>query len=449
MTTVPPSLHPPTARASSQQSAPTMWTWEPEDKYAFPSTEAQVLARDTIGLIQTELSTVGDLLPASQAYFLLLLHKLEQTWAWIAPVRRIPFEILSTIFVMAAEQDWKAPLYIGSVCHSWRDVLLSTPQAWAFLDLRGSPKAKTILSFIRRSGHSLLHFAMPDQRGYEYCVYIVSMVTERVQCLVISQLAIGLLLEEFRNLTRLSVDLPTTKIPLDHLHVSRLPNLRYFDGSFTKAGSLIEVAAQDFPPIENMVVNTDVESAWLDAIRLCMRSLTGLHIMIGYTGTQLPTKPILLPKVKHLAIGSRGNRLLGRHWTFRAKTPVLETYSFDFEDDKHSIELDLENVTHLQCWHSVPLDIYPKIRYIRVFGAKFEGLKVIDQLRREHTLCATLEWIGLGTWQGLDMKQIARNLRRRNRETGVDLKVERIDRETSWLGDIRMSCGENMPCSAT
>ncbi|KZV94134.1 hypothetical protein EXIGLDRAFT_590350, partial [Exidia glandulosa HHB12029] len=53
--------------------------------------------------------------------------------ALIAPVRRLPFDILAEIIVAAATAptaDVRQLRTLASVCRSWRDATLRTPRAW-------------------------------------------------------------------------------------------------------------------------------------------------------------------------------------------------------------------------------------------------------------------------------------------------------------------------------
>lgn len=60
----------------------------------------------------------------------------------IAPIRRLPTEILSEIF-LALPRDpdihpfaiWNSPVLLTRVCSRWRDVAISTPQLWDTVDL--------------------------------------------------------------------------------------------------------------------------------------------------------------------------------------------------------------------------------------------------------------------------------------------------------------------------
>jgi hypothetical protein len=79
--------------------------WEPADQNGIPNEEDQVHARRAITQLQMELSAAMDLLPAAEPYVREILRAIEARWAWLAPIRRIPFEIFSVIFIMAAEKD--------------------------------------------------------------------------------------------------------------------------------------------------------------------------------------------------------------------------------------------------------------------------------------------------------------------------------------------------------
>ncbi|KIM25329.1 hypothetical protein M408DRAFT_32165, partial [Serendipita vermifera MAFF 305830] len=50
--------------------------------------------------------------------------------SWIAPIRRVPCEILAQIFLTHSISEPRAPLTIASVCHEWRSIILDLPDAW-------------------------------------------------------------------------------------------------------------------------------------------------------------------------------------------------------------------------------------------------------------------------------------------------------------------------------
>ena len=416
--------------------------WEPADKKGIPTEQDQFHARRAIAKLQMELSMAMDLLPASEAYVRWLLKEIEERWAWLAPVRRIPFEIFSLIFVMAAEKVWWSAACIAGVCRFWREVALATPQAWNYLDLRSKPPPEIALTYLQRSRRSLLHLTIPWAAKYwARYMFIASGVTHRIECLVISNSSVELLLEDYKNLTRLTIADHIPNISLDYLDVGRFPNLRYFDGAFYRPEIArgVDPCAR-FPRIEHLVVVTDPQLAWLDALRACAKTLVSLRITVGERGPSDPNPVIDLSRLRHLAVGQRWNS--HRPWAFNAETPSLETYDLDIADKAYSVNVDVKTVTQLECSDvgSVNLYEYSSLRELRVIGYRYDALKFIDLLRRDYKLCPILERITVGSWDEKGLRQITRNLRRRNAATGVPLKVVSItDRERSWPGYIRVS----------
>ncbi|KIM29292.1 hypothetical protein M408DRAFT_52998, partial [Serendipita vermifera MAFF 305830] len=53
--------------------------------------------------------------------------------AWIAPIRKLPIEILAEIFVHCSSLSELAPVTVSEVCRFWRQVILATPQAWCLI----------------------------------------------------------------------------------------------------------------------------------------------------------------------------------------------------------------------------------------------------------------------------------------------------------------------------
>ncbi|KIM91617.1 hypothetical protein PILCRDRAFT_810904 [Piloderma croceum F 1598] len=84
----------------------------------------------------------------------------------IYPVRRIPFELWAQIFVLCLPDDnfveidaSKAPLLLGQVCSSWREITLSTPALWSSICLGGCEREFSLAqiplveTWLRRSGN--------------------------------------------------------------------------------------------------------------------------------------------------------------------------------------------------------------------------------------------------------------------------------------------------------
>jgi F-box-like len=102
-----------------------MW-WSPEDESSLPKEYEREPAAQAINSMKEELRIT--LARADQ-----LKHEILKRTAWLAPIRRIPSEVLSLIFVQVCKENWKDLVNLEAVCRHWRNVLLSTPRAWAFV----------------------------------------------------------------------------------------------------------------------------------------------------------------------------------------------------------------------------------------------------------------------------------------------------------------------------
>jgi hypothetical protein len=115
-----------------------------------------------------------------------LLTYAEMHTILLAPIQRLPPEILAAIFLNCMETKWfnpryyhfrprldKAPLLLGHVCSRWRSITLSTPRLWASFTLTIQPKylkldvplAKT---WFGRSGTCPLFIKLGSAGNYNY-----------------------------------------------------------------------------------------------------------------------------------------------------------------------------------------------------------------------------------------------------------------------------------------
>ena len=72
----------------------------------------------------------------------------------------LPVEILGSIFEERAKLEWRAPVIDGQVCRLWRQVVLNTPRAWAYLEVysHNMPSGSQLRLWLHRSGAAaLLH----------------------------------------------------------------------------------------------------------------------------------------------------------------------------------------------------------------------------------------------------------------------------------------------------
>src|SRR5450432_4128335 len=100
--------------------------WPPPNIQALPSKEEiQQIKKEILSM---ELQIVDASLKIEA-----LRKSVTERKAWIAPIRKLPHEVLSHIFVEVSMVNWKAPLILQSVSRRWRDVVVGSPRAWTFM----------------------------------------------------------------------------------------------------------------------------------------------------------------------------------------------------------------------------------------------------------------------------------------------------------------------------
>lgn len=80
--------------------------------------EEIAIAKQQISALQTKIASIQDDIAAKKAF--------------IAPIRRLPFEILGEIVAVCATRDASPQVLrtLSSICRTWRDATLRTPKAW-------------------------------------------------------------------------------------------------------------------------------------------------------------------------------------------------------------------------------------------------------------------------------------------------------------------------------
>ncbi|KAK1222878.1 hypothetical protein PQX77_014300 [Marasmius sp. AFHP31] len=99
--------------------------------------------------------------------------------ALISPIRLLPLEVMSQIFLLCLPDhpfvppsSSDAPLILTQVCRSWRDIALSTPGLWASIAItvyktRCKPPASVIETWMQRSKLHPISFAIDEQLQLE------------------------------------------------------------------------------------------------------------------------------------------------------------------------------------------------------------------------------------------------------------------------------------------
>lgn len=91
--------------------APYLIMWPPKNPHSLPSKIEIQETKDEIFTLERDLAEA-----------LLLVDQLKtalfERRAYIAPIRTLPHEILSIVFVDLSQKNWKIPLQLQGVCRS-------------------------------------------------------------------------------------------------------------------------------------------------------------------------------------------------------------------------------------------------------------------------------------------------------------------------------------------
>ena len=81
----------------------------------------------------------------------------------------LPAEMLVLIFEEHARLEWRAPTSDGRVCSLWRQIILNTPRAWAYLEIYGNnrPSIVELRSWLRRSAAAPLHIRVSSDFTFD------------------------------------------------------------------------------------------------------------------------------------------------------------------------------------------------------------------------------------------------------------------------------------------
>ncbi|KZP02992.1 hypothetical protein FIBSPDRAFT_685651, partial [Athelia psychrophila] len=107
-----------------------------DSNLVLPSSQTDVIAssissalRDVLQLDQDILrleNTLHELCrKRDEMHSFVMAHK-----ALVSPIRRVPPEIITEVFLYSAEGNLESPIFLASICSRWRSIALSSPQFW-------------------------------------------------------------------------------------------------------------------------------------------------------------------------------------------------------------------------------------------------------------------------------------------------------------------------------
>jgi hypothetical protein len=81
----------------------------------------------------------------------------------------LPSEIMGAIFEEHAKLEWRAPVVDGRVCRIWRQIVLSTPRAWMYLDISDEerPRIQGVREWLDRSGSAPLYIRIDKEFTFD------------------------------------------------------------------------------------------------------------------------------------------------------------------------------------------------------------------------------------------------------------------------------------------
>jgi F-box-like len=382
--------------------------WVPANKDALPSMEEMQCAKGAIKELEIILQDAVELLERAKTRVVALTKELEERQAWTAPIRKLPVEILSGIFIFTSEIDDLSPVTITEVCRLWWKVILSTPRAWSLIyagrlfnvhwggDVKPGLASQYFSTFIERSNPCMLHISTPDD---QYDVEtenelphpveeVLLSAVHRIQCLSInSWQLVRLAPEVFPNLTKLTLPHDIDDIKLIFFSRSRFPCLRYLDCRSCAMENSPRPGTTLFPPLQYLAIEAE-EGGWLELVQGCADSLVGLDV---FGGSDIPMATISFPELNSLASFT----LQGDTMPIQAKTPALQSYAQMInnihETRHHLFHDDIKTVTHLRI--DQPLDLADFVT-LRVLQCQLADLEVIhtilDRLQENKETCPAL-----------------------------------------------------------
>jgi hypothetical protein len=164
---------------SSYMSSPLLHLLNTNDA---PSVSEVELIQNTLLMSQSRLASLRDEISRVQSVMDDLVKEqaavqrcFEEHKALLSPIRRLPAELLSAIFMLCLPEDWRsvscnaleAPMLLSRICGHWRAVAIATPAIWSYINLTFGPDTITsqiplLEIWLSRSGGSTLSVQLDD-----------------------------------------------------------------------------------------------------------------------------------------------------------------------------------------------------------------------------------------------------------------------------------------------
>jgi hypothetical protein len=404
--------------------------WSPSDKYALPSPEDMINAQKAIENLETVLRYASDNLDDTNEQRLLEVGRdLEERRAWIAPIRKVPMEVLSDILLRASEIEDLAPIVFTAVSRLWRSAILAMPKAWSFIDLPTHYEKHLGLmnqrgyhryfpgytnTYFERSNPRVLHLAIPKSGRFpsKDSIRIIDDCAHRIQCLTVStKVLIGSQsaenCQQFPHLRTLFLTGLGYGGRLDtsFFNVTRFPVLRHlhWPQSYRLTDASPTLSSVSFPPLQHLSLEIGSFSLWVELLQLCAATLKTLRVG-GLRHPYPECISISFPLLRSLTITSGSLESPPR---VTATTPVLASLIID--DGMALVpaffEVRTDTVSHLRwCGLKMPFPC-AGVRVIQIeviYGTPRAYKDYANQLRKVATAYPLLQTIEISLGKGGD-----------------------------------------------
>ncbi|KIM29324.1 hypothetical protein M408DRAFT_23094 [Serendipita vermifera MAFF 305830] len=326
--------------------------WTPPNINAIPTEFDLINARDTIVALEEELIN-------AQLRVRQLKEELKTLKAWVAPVRRLPFEILSSIFTLCGEMYWKAPLSIAAVCRLWREVVQNTPRAWFSTKVTNQKNINLLGVYLERNNQRLLHVTLqlwsliPELAPYAHVI----------QCIQVPDLPEFMQGLCFSHLKSLRITSPDSKIRMAQVTIDQFPSLQHLEVS----GSLIDrwnVPGVVLPPIGTLTMAHRMQSTptLLHTLRKTLFSFEIFFTSAIYT---LDSRPIRFPRLRCLKLHRYTSMA---SMPCKIVAPELTTYIQwnAFHTSDSLMHEDVDTITHLRFANFRSPIVFPQVRVFQL-----------------------------------------------------------------------------------
>lgn len=401
----------------------------------------EVPSKAEIKKTKKEIESLEKELVAAESVVANLKRMILERRAYIAPIRTLPYEIISGIFVDMCRKNPLAPLLLQSVCRTWRAVILNTPLCWSFIPNYGfcDEGYDLTCAYLDRSGNAGLHLSVPNHSSPE-AISKLQNLGERIQCIqghpeIIAPMIFSL--PAFSSLEKISIYiLPrrriTRKEPATEWNMGNFPKLRCLCISMQDECITSIAASIEFPPLTELMVKCNDLSPMNLILSKCSQSIRYVHLDYDECSTKDNEEALQsFPNLHFLRLVKRSKRN-SPTWRFKGLTPRLKLYS---EEGFTGARIDIDNLVFLGIDRKINLSPYSRIERLYLDLYVPHLLDIARELHDHSELCPRLTLITYArktdTYQYIsDATEL---LKRRAEITGVKVKIVEVTNEYRLL----------------